>query len=242
MSTAMNPVALPAGLEVIDAVSFFCREGNHDKEYHIQRCSYPSPNGVGTEWCVNYQFGARGSKLQSRQKAITYSAQAAASIFADMCNERTRKNYRKLKLGEMSGVLRELDACGLSRIGLDLYMQKGNHTFPLKDYMKGATWNDVSSVAHAYSGKKALMAAAAVVDFPEDDEIQESFEKINRALDILRFSDFGIFIGHENENGIVKGLPDIAALRAARENMRESGATASAARNKPAGGFSRRAL
>lgn len=84
MSTAVTP--LP------HQISLFFKEGTSDKEYHVQI--------VGNEadgYMVNYQFGKRGSKLQSRAKTkAPVDLAKALEIYNDMVNAQLRDGYQPM--------------------------------------------------------------------------------------------------------------------------------------------------
>lgn len=68
--------------------SLYFKDGSSDKEYHCQ--VVPQGNG----YVVNFQYGRRGSALQSGTKTPTpVSKEEAEKIFIKLANEKIRKGY-----------------------------------------------------------------------------------------------------------------------------------------------------
>jgi len=71
---------------------------NSDKEYHIQIVP------VATGFAVNFQFGRRGSKLQTGTKISGVSAEQARKVFDSLVHRKTIEGYEPPK-GKMATVI-----------------------------------------------------------------------------------------------------------------------------------------
>lgn len=222
------------GVMVLSSHSFFCRERNHDKEYHIQLlCLEDEASDI--TYRVDYQFGRRGTKLQSKTKVTTSSKTTAENVLFDMRDERRNKGYSTLDLSFATEAYQMLNNCGLTAAGVDIYMKKGLTSFLLKDYMLQSALSapkGASAVAGAYSAKKTLDSVFHT-EVPDPAEAHKVFIAVRAILQLRRLEDFGIFIGHEKDGVVVEGLPDLTP---------KSTPKAPETKVAAAGGFRRRQL
>ncbi|HET6844293.1 MAG TPA: WGR domain-containing protein [Candidatus Angelobacter sp.] len=98
---------------VKEQISLYYREGNSDKEYHVQLVS------TGDLFAVNFQYGRRGSTLsESSKTAVPVSFEQARKIYDKLVKEKKGKGYTEglagtpyagsAKAGQQSGNLPQL--------------------------------------------------------------------------------------------------------------------------------------
>ena len=98
---------------VKEQISLYYREGNSDKEYHVQLVS------TSDLFAVNFQYGRRGSTLsESSKTAVPVSFEQARKIYDKLVKEKKGKGYTEglagtpyagsAKAGQQSGNLPQL--------------------------------------------------------------------------------------------------------------------------------------
>lgn len=76
-------------METVKSISFECKENGSNKEYHIQIVK------SGSEFLINFQYGAIGSTLRPGTKTPSpISEGEAEKLFQKLIKERLAKNYK----------------------------------------------------------------------------------------------------------------------------------------------------
>ena len=79
-------------------ISLYCKTNGHNKEYHLQL------EKSGSEWIVNFQYGAIGSSLRPGTKTPTpVSEEEANKIFDKLVKEKINKGYIESEESKESG-------------------------------------------------------------------------------------------------------------------------------------------
>lgn len=90
-------------METVKQVSFECKENGSNKEYHIQMVK------SGSDFTINFQYGAIGSTLKPGTKTASPVSEAEAEkLFQKLIKERHSKGYTQVGDAKASGYSAEV--------------------------------------------------------------------------------------------------------------------------------------